>query len=193
MFTSSLYSHCYLGFNISTTFWPLQNGSSNIFLNSANKILKVSLISDNKRLFNWFEQHSCEADCLQFVCNDNSKKNVKSHCHLLQDVLRWLQAQESSSCSVTAEPSGQISRNTHTLSSERLKMRRWWCRWRQCFMMSKGHSNAFSTFWALKKRFVRSRGSKVLSRRMGLRTHNLPYGCLKKRLWSRSSDVSRCR
>jgi hypothetical protein len=49
----------------------------------------------------------------------------------------------------------------------------------RCFMMSKGHWNAFSTFWAFKKRFRRIRESDDLSRRMGLRT-NLPSGRLKK-------------
>jgi hypothetical protein len=51
-------------------------------------------------------------------------------------------------------------------------------------MMSKGHSNAFSTLLAFKKRFGLIRGSEFWSKQMALRTNKL--------WWSRGSDVSRC-
>jgi hypothetical protein len=58
-------------------------------------------------------------------------------------------------------------------------------------MMSKCHSNIFSTFWAFKKRFGRSRGCDFLCRQVALRTHNLSSERLKKGLWWRRwSDAS---
>jgi hypothetical protein len=65
---------------------------------------------------------------------------------------------------------------------------------KQCFRVSKSHAYSLSSFWSSEKRIVRSRSSDVLSRRIRLRTPNLPSGRLKKRLWwSRWRDVSRCR
>jgi hypothetical protein len=65
---------------------------------------------------------------------------------------------------------------------------------KRCFMMSKDHLNAFSTFWVFKKAIWTKSRKWNLIRRMALRTHILPSGRLKKQLcWSRWSDVSRCR
>jgi hypothetical protein len=65
---------------------------------------------------------------------------------------------------------------------------------KQCFIMSKGHSKAFSTFCDSNKRFGRSRESDPLSRGRALRTHNLLSGRIKKRLlWIRWGNITRCR
>jgi hypothetical protein len=52
-----------------------------------------------------------------------------------------------------------------------------------CFKVSKGHAKSLSESCASKKRLGRSRLSHDLSKRMGLRTHNMHNGSLKKRLW----------
>jgi hypothetical protein len=82
---------------------------------------------------------------------------------------------------------------THNLPSGRLEKR-----------LSKSRWNDFSKNWqAMRTKFLdtgqrkkppgRSCLREILSRRMALRTYNLPSRSLKNRLWWSRSDVSRCR
>jgi hypothetical protein len=66
---------------------------------------------------------------------------------------------------------------------------------KRCFNVSKGRENLFYASWALKKASCcLSCLSDDLCRQIAPRTHNLPSGRQKKRLWwSEWSDVSRCR
>jgi hypothetical protein len=70
----------------------------------------------------------------------------------------------------------------------------WWSWWSFVSSCRKAIENHFLHPRYRNKRLGRISLSKVLKRRMVLRTHNLLYGRLKKRLcWSRWSDVLRCR
>jgi hypothetical protein len=73
-------------------------------------------------------------------------------------------------------------------------MRLLWYRWSDDTWCRKAIQTHFLHFGNSRKGFVRIPRDVVLSRRMDVRTHNLPTGRLKRRLcWSRWCDISRCR
>jgi hypothetical protein len=83
---------------------------------------------------------------------------------------------------------------TENLPSGRLKKRLWWRRWRDVCRCRFAMRTNFVLPGHREMWLSRSRLSDVLSRRMGLRNHNLPFWRLHKRLWwNRWSDNSRCR
>jgi hypothetical protein len=57
------------------------------------------------------------------------------------------------------------------------------------FKVLKGHSKTFSASWSSKNRLLRSRLSEDLSGWVALKTHNLPSGRLKKRLWWKDEAI----
>jgi hypothetical protein len=72
------------------------------------------------------------------------------------------------------------------LPSGRLYKRLWWSRWSDGSRYRKATWNNILHPEHRKKRLLRSRLSDFLSRRMALRTHNLPSRRLKERVcWSR--------
>jgi hypothetical protein len=80
-----------------------------------------------------------------------------------------------------------IALTTHNLPSGRLKKRFCWIRWSSVSRFRKAMRTNF-----LHPGLGRSRLSDVIIWRIGLGALNLPSGRLKKRHWSRCSDVSRC-
>jgi hypothetical protein len=110
-----------------------------------------------------------------FVYPRHRKKRLGRYC--FSDVLRW-----------------RMALRIHNLPSEPLKMQLWWCRWSYVSWSRKINRSHFLDSGHSKKRFGRSCGSDVISRRMALRTHTSSSGRLKKRFWwIRWNDVSRCR
>jgi hypothetical protein len=82
----------------------------------------------------------------------------------------------------------------HNLPSKRLKLRLCLCRWSEDSWFLKAFQTHFLHFGHSKEWFVRSPRYDVSSRRIHVRTHNLPTVRLPKRLcWIRWSDISRCR
>jgi hypothetical protein len=71
---------------------------------------------------------------------------------------------------------------THNRPSGRLKKHLWWSRWNDVWRCGKAMRSYFLHPGHRKIQFGRSYLSDVLSGRMALRTHNLPSGCLNKRL-----------
>jgi hypothetical protein len=86
-----------------------------------------------------------------------------------------------------------IDLRTHYSPSRRINKGPWWSRWSDVSGCRKAMRTQFLHPVHQKKRIGRSRLSDILSRRMGLRTHNLASGRLKKHCSSTWSDVSRCR
>jgi hypothetical protein len=77
----------------------------------------------------------------------------------------------------------------HNLHSGRLRKRLWWSWWSA--VVEGPFEHIFSFYGHRKRRHGRSRLSDILIKRMALRTHNLPAGCLKKRICSsRWSDAT---
>jgi hypothetical protein len=81
----------------------------------------------------------------------------------------------------------RMTLGTHNLPSGRLKKRLWWSRWSDVLGVRGPRENIFCILCIKKATFMESKYD--LSRRVALRTHNLPCGHLKKRLWFRKRNL----
>jgi hypothetical protein len=156
--------------------------------------LKNDLCEDKEAMF----QRCWEAMRTPFLHPENPKKAV-----LMKSSKRlwWSRCNDVSSCPramrlwwsrLSDVWSKRMALRTHNLPPERLKMQLWWCRWSGISWWLKAIWKHFLHPGLSKKRFVRSCRSDDVSSWMVVRTHNLPSGHLKKRIWwTRWSDMSK--
>jgi hypothetical protein len=112
--------------------------------------------------------------------SDVSRCRKDMRIHFLHPVYR--KNRLGRSC-LSDDLSRRMALRTHNLPSGRLKKRNCWSRWSDVWRCRKAMRNHFLHYRYRKKATWTKLHKDALSRRMTLRTHNLPSGRLKNQLW----------